>query len=1247
LFVEMAIQGQEDRPLHMRHYNETVRALSEITDPGLFEHLAAAVLRSARPELYRNLTQPGINADGKPVKSPVDTISFVPGSNPPHMIAGHHTTCEREDLRKKWLHDPSTVVPRRGSKPTAPAGDVIKTAAIANDERVNTPDLRVTLALTTNQEPPEETTREAESTARKIGIELDIWSRSRIADHLDHHPDGQWLRRKYLGIEQERLSIELLRELSKRSIEENQLPAPEEARIERDIVGKLRSELPAPVGFLVGESGYGKSIAAYQLLQTHVQHGGCGLVLSHEILASSTTLDQAIDTVLRRLHSALEPSTGAKARSLGSSGMPLLIVVEDVSRSQQCAALIERLAKWATIDKADKEGRKPSWQVVCPIWPQLISALGDEARKRVGALGLQLGPYNQKEARDAVQRRASLEGRSLLPLEADEIAQALGCDPLLIALHELKETPSAAQVIAKFISQSTERLSVHGGTHTAYEYESTLRALAYEMLERRSVSPLWRDVLEWFRGSPDQLAILRELTKHGEVIRIVGSGEQSSIAFRHDRVKKSLLISAAADAVANGKMADHAFSDPFFADVVGAVLAHKTATISAVARAKSSNPLSLFFALQVFGEPRNEVDRAIIDAIHQWLADANSHTRAFQTLRHWALHVLAQTQSSHVVDIVKGFKDRSWDASLAKLRNGELSGGVNLCYRIEPRSNAPWRDTCIDHAKARYGESLTNDLRVLLCREDLSEGKLMGALRLAGHFRDSSLADAIQHCWQSDKDRMSRVDDYLWAFAQCAGERTEELLTPPCDAWATLPAKAEKESSISPRYAVGDSLSWAFWRSLPKASLDYFIRRAGKDETLRSNILFMLRGVDDPDAVEFIAREISRWLKEAEGTDRFWPFVRDTSEHWHRQQREGGRTMSATSRQRLRTLWENETGEKHLRIHSLRMWAATVQPDDLDLLVKIDLESVIGDGALRARLQRGDQSAIPRLIEKIRESEGGAYWWQVGREIWSDVLTNELDGEFSRRGATATQEWDRHGDGDWITAELLTRLDTSTAERLLLKHWDHLRSSSEFIQSALYVATPRLRKLVQQAMSQCPDRAKMLQHVQHHFGIRMTGHPGVTRVEQVEALLPYLDDLDDMAIHDLWELCSNRGWMALRKAHLDARLTERWRVRSGLDDKLMMQDLDKEMSYDRTPWMDRWVDDHLGSGLSMQDILRVARKWLQEKKTAKAMEVVSSIVTHAGRRADAEILLDGSNGSAFADEIVVDTRFAIFRRTLE
>ena len=79
---------------------KTLNALSKITDTGLFERLATAVLRESNP-LYESLIHTGTNTSGQTVKSPIDGITFVSGANPPHMICVHHTTGYRDKLEKK------------------------------------------------------------------------------------------------------------------------------------------------------------------------------------------------------------------------------------------------------------------------------------------------------------------------------------------------------------------------------------------------------------------------------------------------------------------------------------------------------------------------------------------------------------------------------------------------------------------------------------------------------------------------------------------------------------------------------------------------------------------------------------------------------------------------------------------------------------------------------------------------------------------------------------------------------------------------------------------------------------------------------------------------------------------------------------------------------------------------------------------------------------------------------------------
>lgn len=1227
----------------MSHFSDTSIALSKITDTGLFEHLATAVLRAARPELYGNLTQPGINAEGKPIQSPVDAVAFVPGSNPPHMVAAHHTT--QDDLRKKWLHDPSTVTPRKGAKSAAPAGDLLKTAGIVNEERTKTPGLRVTLALTTNEEPAEDVTREAERTALSYGIVLDIWSRSRIANYLDNDPNGQWLRRKYLRIEQERLSRDLLRDLAKKSLDAYEPKVQKAELVSRDAARATVEGLARPVSFLVGESGFGKSVACHQHLARHIEHGGCGLVLPHEVLSASITLDQAIDSALRQLHPSLVEGSGAQARSLCSEDSPLLIVVEDVSRSGQSAFLIERLAKWGTSHRNNDKVSEPAWHLICPIWPGLFGALSDDTRRQVEPLAVRLGPFTPEDACEAALKRAAQEGLELSTLDAGVLTERLGYDPLLIGLCDLKNDTAANSVISRFVIGCTERLAAGDGTRAACEYALSLRSLAGAILEKRCVDPAWSEVLAWFSGSPDQTASLRELVKHGEVIRITGSGHDARLAFRHDRVYKWLLTDAIIHALRDGQLDESILSEPFFADVIGAAIADASIAPETAERVRLSNPVALFHALHSFREPSAQIHNAILAAIDTWLSDEKSHTRAYQSLRYGALHILSDTQSTKVVPLLARFRDRSWSGPLAGLRNGNLKSGIRLCYSLEPGSGAAWRDRAIEHARARFGIALVNELDELLRRQELTEVERVGGLRLAGHLGETSLAEAIGICWASDAERETRLREYLWAAAQCGGERTEQLLSPVCDAWGALPDQDESESRPSRRDSLAShEIAWAFWRKLPAPAVAYFLRRAAQND-LRWQITYMLHGADHPDAVAFLANELAERTRAIEGTNKFLPFLNTVRDHWRRWQRERRIPMSQESRDRLKDLWINDANYKHLREQSFRLWAATSHPDDLPLLRSLASPGLLADDVLRARLERNDNAAIPEFIERIKADERGI-WWQYARGIWSDALTSALDEELARRGNAIERAWDAHRDGDWITSDLIMRLPSAIAERLLVAHWEHLRFSPRFVQAALYTATPRLLVMVGTTINECPTPAKMFEYIDSHFGIKTFGHPGVTRIEQVEGLVPYLDHINEFSVYHFWELCNERGWVTLRREHLDARLGK-WRKNAGLDDATLFAELDKELSYERPPHLDFWVEQHLDNGRSKESILGIVRQWLVSNKTTEALEIAASVVMHAGARADVDLLNDGGDQSELADGIMADTRFAVFRRTLK
>jgi hypothetical protein len=223
--------------------NDTTRKLSEMTDEAEFERLAGTILRLAGSD-YKSLTTTGVNTAGKTVRSPLDGICYVPHADSPHLVIVHHTTTDRLKLREKSLHDPTNRTPNaQGRRSAAPAGDVIKAAELFQEEKQRREHLVAILVLTTNQPPSQDLYRDTHAFGASQGLAIDIWSVSRMADFLDNDPSGQWLRQQYFGIDQQRLSRELLAELSRNSLEHGRPKGEPSTLVARDLDRAIRVRL--------------------------------------------------------------------------------------------------------------------------------------------------------------------------------------------------------------------------------------------------------------------------------------------------------------------------------------------------------------------------------------------------------------------------------------------------------------------------------------------------------------------------------------------------------------------------------------------------------------------------------------------------------------------------------------------------------------------------------------------------------------------------------------------------------------------------------------------------------------------------------------------------------------------------------------------------------------------------------------------------------------------------------------------
>jgi hypothetical protein len=441
---------------------------------------------------------------------------------------------------------------------------------------------------------------------------------------------------------------------------------------------------------------------------------------------------------------------------------------------------------------------------------------------------------------------------------------------------------------------------------------------------------------------------------------------------------------------------------------------------------------------------------------------------------------------------------------------------------------------------------------------------------------------------------------------------------------------------------AADHIRWAFHKDVPVSAIPYFVKR-GQSEDLRWSITIMLNGLDHPDAVEFVVRELAEIERGIEGKNSFSPFTNMAPDEWRRRQEDKGRPMSHESRGRLLAFWQNQSTEKHLREQSFRLWAASVMEGDLEILRSIDSTDLLADKSLWERLKRKDRTAIGGLLPKL-QGDRRAVWWRLAHFVWSEQLYLALDQELQRRRTSVGAGWGVAHETDYAVFEIIMALPLMEAEPLLVKHWDHLQFSSLFVQTALFLASPRLQAMAKAAIDASPEPAKMFTHLTIHYGIRTHGRAGVTRPEQIEALIPYLDHLDEMAIHTFWTVCTDLGWLDLRRKHLDNRLSNRFEGIYLSEDRAM-ESLDKHADRQHS-WIDRWVEDYLEAGFTIDEAMDLFARWLSSRRTMAALRLASTAVVHAGRRQDLSILDVDIEPENLVSELRANTRFAVCRRTL-
>jgi len=1176
----------------------TRKLVAEIKSPDEFETLATAVLRAARPA-YSALIHVGTNEDGRTVRSPIDGIEMRVHRGSRRLLLIQHTITAKQGLRRKWL-DPVD-------------GDLAKSKAIADAERERAAVRETTLVLCCSIDPDQTLIRDVHAAAGD-NLDIDIWPGSRIADFLDRDPEGQWLRQQEFGTDAVRLSATQTRDIARRSLASYLPLVPRDEIVKREFDPALLAFARGArgAGFVIGESGLGKSAALRRLGDQWLAGGGIALVLDHAVIEQAATIEQAIMLGLRKWTPTLDSGCGKVALSLASPEHPLLLIVEDINLASNPRRLVERMIAWSGGDR--KDTTEIEWRLLCPVW-RGNAGLGDsQLRSHVLNRSLTIDRFEPDEAVAAVNARALAAGVTLTRLQAVDLAAALANDPLLIGLNADWAAPAPRNAIQSYIEAQID--SAADDRLLASDLRSALDYCAERMVEKREIAPTWNQIRTWHASDADRLNGLRRLVDQGRIVRL---GTDERLIYRHDRVRDHLLIHAIVRLIDCGRFSADLWSEPFYAGLIGAGLTMLPP--GRVDEALALNPVALFAALQ---DTRlgGEHQANLIAAAEQWTASPAFSDKAAESLQSDAMRYLMRTDAPFVQRLANRFDNSFWKLE-ALARNGHAGAAAALCRTSDPGARDSWRDRIVTHALTRHPQ-FVDDVMALLARPEVKDSELEGVLNLAGEIGDPRLCDALATRW-AVTETQGLTTGWLWAALRCCPPIGHPLVDEVCKAWAVLPAKLRRDDrDRNPRWDIaGYSLPWGLSRKPDQATLAYLIKLPKRHRGLMHIVSTIISHIDAPEAIVWSAKKSASIDRRIEGTGGLNLWRSDFDRRWTPER--DGRALSAASREALARLWGDRRRNRFDRLTAFRIWALTPTLAELADLSALEADPVLADQALRARLSAGDRSAVTLLRQRLWTAERGWAWWYQARRIGLGELEEDVRRYFAVRRSESPAR-----DGDHIVAELLMDARSAFAAAAIIENWAQLSTSPDFVQAALYLATPETIALGRAAVLSSDKPVELLDHINMHWGIRVAGRPGVTELAQLQGLEPLLTiigegQFGEMRLGDLFDAANQLGELAWRKQHLDPLLTASKFGHCPSNREALHASLDAEVEHaaqSNRDWLrvDLWFDRREKELLARPALLALIADWATDRASELAARFLCEALIHFGDRRDLAFL---------------------------
>jgi hypothetical protein len=1196
-------------------------------DGAAFERLCGQVLRKMIPELA-NMIPSGINMDGHTVKSFSDGFCFIERNH----YATIHVTTNSSNLKKKWLYD--------GNSKTTPKGDLIKGIQQARSMFAHNPAYRFSIFLVSNRPVENELHIEVNQKVTDEFITVKIVEQRDLISFLDYDPEGQYLRKHFLGIDAVRISVSLLADISKNNLfrygEEIYLKESQLSNVSSHNMAKAQiSESATTINLLTGDSGFGKSTLCFALIRSFHEENKVALRIKPSVIEKAISLD---DAILQQLINDY-PKLHMHAKDIQTLFKHALLIVDDINKSENPTALLDKIISW---NQVKQPGRLT---VLCPVWPRNLAVLDNKAKKEHEFTVITLKGFSFTDCKAIIQQRIKGGLPELTEQQMHSLIVDSGFDPLLIdfSLQLLSNTQHYSQTIVaeavkSYVSDKIQQ--VHKVHQTpVYLISQSLALLGKVMLKNRKLDPHFQDIEKWIGRGSDEYQIIVSIAAQRQLFSF---SDEGTCLFRHDRVRDYFLILAANDMLNDFVTNEDVLLDPYYAESIGAAIAMISVPKSTLEKLIQSNPLAVYLALKYLQEVGSESKLAtIIDVIKTWNTSKSvKHVPKAVTIG--IANSLMSFDVKHIEVITQGLAE-SAELQLAKFRNGIWQSGVAFFSFIDyfyPERPSYWWNSILAHVQVKYFNQTIEGLSSFLPKRFTSEG-IAHAYTLAGFLRDRRLMEELTVSWKQHASP-ENYPAYLWAILNSFTKDDRQIVIEALSYWNTLTDKQKvlRLGKRLPGRMIKEQLQVVDWNLSDDQIALLF--ELSENPALKEILALIFTQIDHPKAFSLVLdQEMQR--------DETMPWHDHWDDRWD--QSKTRYKLSEASLEYLLGQFSEPTGNPMRRYLAWRYWIGNVDYNIASQKMQeiVSEQDALFDKAVVWRVKHHDQTAFEAIKKCISRKP-----WLV--RVLDDIWNKEVRAFFEDWLIQQINDNDKENIGFGL--ELLSLLDNEDACQLLNKYWQQIKWHPRAIGTALFLGTPTTKALAdkevrrlgfiegqplhayyhgnirgvyfsnednlsEEKKANLLSLAEQFKYLHMYFGNKYEDKGERLTREKLEALLPYLSLFDSHSIYQfaLDSLRIGAPDLSYDKFFplLDKHLQKRFRL-TVEDLKSDITKMYRELEHDNKFYFSPWVDETDKLGVTSEMLAEAIRAFFNEYKNAKAFFIISSLLEKLGTRKEIALM---------------------------